>query len=108
MVPMEVENFESNEDEDNITAMEVDKDQNQPPSNQTSCRSTRVSQPPTDLSPRLHDVSHKLSEHPSFTTTTRTSCGLMGGGGHVKEWKNTSPGHLTTKHCQLHLHEVCK
>ena len=78
IVPMEVEEVESHEDKDNVTAMEVDEDQNQPPSNQASHQSVRVSRPPRDLSsPWLHGVSHKLSEHPSYTTTTRMSCCLI-------------------------------
>ena len=42
IVPMVVEEVKSNEDKDNVTVMEVDKDQNQPPSNQASHQSTSV------------------------------------------------------------------
>ena len=38
IVPMEVEEVESQEDRDNVTAMEADEGQNQPPSNRVSHR----------------------------------------------------------------------
>ena len=79
IVPMEVEEVESHENRDNVTAMEVDDGQNQPPSNQVSHKSTRVSWPPRDLSPRWLGMSRKLSERPSYMTTTQISCGLKGG-----------------------------
>ena len=104
IVPMEEEGVEFLEDGDNDSVMEVDEDQNQAPSNKASRRSNRVSRPPRDLSSQLHGVSHKLSECPLHNPNIPWSHKE----GHMKEWKNTSWGCLTTKHRQPYLHEECK